>query len=762
MKKCYLLCCLIFGVRLLSAQGLFPAEGIVFDDHILPRVDVLIDTDSLAAIYDSANAYNYHEYPATFIFTSGSTIDTILNIGFRIRGNTSRQSFKKSFKISFNTFKTGRKYHGLQKMNLNGEHNDPSLIRSKLCWDLYRKMGVPAPRANHIQVYINGNFMGLYINVEHVDDRFVKKRFGNDNGNLFKCTWPSDLVYISNNPDDYKNNGHYDLKTNLLANDYSDLAHFIDVLNNTPLNDLPCALEPVFNVDVCLRALAVDVFTGNWDGYAFNKNNFYLYHNTQSGRFEYIPYDLDNTLGIDWLGIDWANRNIYQWSPATEPRPLYDRLLSVPAWKERFSFYLDSLVNGIVDTNQYFLHIDSIYNRIYASAAADPYRPLDYGFSINDFSNSYTQALWGHVTYGLKPYINARIQSANQQLQINPFQPAFLWASHQHPGAGTLFPLQCKLAKGKGSNTLVWAFWDEGMGLDSVLMHDDGLSGDAQANDGIYSVIVNLIPGYSNISYFFTAFNGQGGTQYPCNTTFEIQRAPLPELAINEILPYNQSVWEDQAGETDDWIELFNYGAQLLHGQEFYLTDNPAKPGKWQLPNLNINPSSYPFIWADKQSSQGIWHAGFSLKAAGEFIGLYWKLGDDYIPLDTFTFAQQTSDISEGRLPDGTGVWQTLSGITPAYSNALLGLEDPSTDMLAKIFPNPFSNHFTIYWPDMTGPAEISVLDIQGRILLHEYFRGNTHQFTIHTGQLPAGIYLARIKVLNSVVSPQIIKLIKP
>ena len=502
MRKPYIFIFLIFAFRLLAAQGFFPKEGYVFNDQIVPRVDVLVDTDSLAAIYNPVNAYSDHEYPATFVFTSGSTHDTIFNIGLRLRGNTSRLAAKKSFKISFNSFIPGRKYHGLQKMHLNGEHNDPSIIRSKLCWDLYRKMDVPAPRANHVQVYINGNYMGLYINVEHIDEQFIDKRFHNKDGNLFKCIWPSDLAYISNNPDDYKSNGGYALKTNRTVNDYSDLAHFIDVLNNTPLSDLACALEPVFNVDVWLRALAVDVFTGNWDGPAFNKNNFYLYHNTQSGRFEYVPYDLDNTLGIDWFGIDWSTRDIYQWSPGTEPRPIYDRILQVPAWKNLFSFYLDSLIHGVIDTTLYFQHIDSIYTLIYPFAAADSYRPLDYGFTINDFTNSYTQALTGHVTAGLKPFITDRILSAMSQLQLNPFPPAFIWSQHQHPGNGQVFPVQCKLAKSQGNDAAVWVIWQEGsLAIDSLQLQDDGLSGDLLSGDGIYGGSIGLNPGYASVQY---------------------------------------------------------------------------------------------------------------------------------------------------------------------------------------------------------------------------------------------------------------------
>ena len=72
-------------------------------------------------------------------------------------------------------------------------------------------------RVAHTEFYINGEYKGLYINVEHINDDFLKLRFGNDQGNLYKCGWPADLHYISDNPNDYKmeNNGErvYELKT---------------------------------------------------------------------------------------------------------------------------------------------------------------------------------------------------------------------------------------------------------------------------------------------------------------------------------------------------------------------------------------------------------------------------------------------------------------------------------------------------------------------------------------------------------------------
>ena len=298
-------------------QANFPENGPLYIDTVVPRIDIKIDPDTLEWLYEHENLESDVEYHAIFVFDNGTIRDTVEPVGFRLRGNTSRYSQKKSFKVSFNTFTSGGKYYGVEKLNLNGEHNDPSVIRSKVCWDLLREWEIPAPRANHVEVYINNDYYGLYISVEHVDEEFVRSRFDYNDGNLFKCLYPANLNYLGDDPDLYKeqqgDRRTYELKTNKEADDYTDLAHFIDILNNTPTSQLVCELDKVFNVYDYLKVIAIDILTSNWDGYIYNQNNFYLYHNTQTGKFEYIPYDTDNTFGIDWFGKDWGSRNMYDW-----------------------------------------------------------------------------------------------------------------------------------------------------------------------------------------------------------------------------------------------------------------------------------------------------------------------------------------------------------------------------------------------------------------------------------------------------------------
>jgi hypothetical protein len=325
-------------------------------------------------------------------------------------------SQKKSFKVDFNRFIATQKFQGLEEMNLNGEHNDVSIMRTYLAQHLMRGAGVPSSRTSYIQLYVNNEYKGLYIHLEHIDDEFLDLRFpGQANGNLWKCAYGADLNWWGSNPSSY--HSVYELKTNQDSADYTALVHFIDVLNNTPASNFVCAIQEVMDVDLFLRTIALEILMGQWDGYAYNKNNYFLYQRESDGKMVFLSYDLDNTFGIDWFGINWALRNVYNWAPSNQPRPLYTKLLAVPYFKDRFTYHLTDILNSVWDVTSLQAELEQKQQLISPAALADDYKGYDYGFSDQDFLNA-LELTWGaHVKSGVIPYLQNRKTSALSQLQ---------------------------------------------------------------------------------------------------------------------------------------------------------------------------------------------------------------------------------------------------------------------------------------------------------------------------------------------------------
>ncbi|MBU2650492.1 MAG: CotH kinase family protein [Bacteroidetes bacterium] len=721
-----------------TSQPAFPEPGMVYSDVNIPRIDILIHPDSLLLIYEYPESD--HEYPATFVFDNGTIRDTADNVGFRLRGNTSRWAAKKSFKVSFNTFIPGRKYYGIEKMNLNGEHNDPSVIRSKLCWDLLRELGVPAPRSNHVEVYINDSFYGLYINVEHIDEEFVLSRFGNNDGNLYKCLWPADLNYLGTNPNLYKfeENGRraYELKTNESLDDYSDLTHFIDVLNNTPINEFPCEIEKVFNVFDYLKIMASDVSTANWDGYIFNKNNFYLYHNTASGQFEYIPYDLDNTFGIDWFGIDWSTRDVYSWEQSQENRPLFERILQVQRYRDIYSYYLNIFSDSLANPASFFPQIEDIRDKIYPSVANDPYYPQDYGYSTTDFLNSYTQSLGAHVPVGLEPYISQRRQATLNQIVINDISPVINYFNHTPAITNQEIWMRAYAMDDRSLAEVILELSGDVNPIQEVPMLDDGLHHDFEAGDGIFGASAGVFTSEAQIGVNIRCTDDMGNISYLyCEPRNILVGSPvIPELFINEFMASNATTIADEYGEFDDWVEIYNAGTEPVWLGNLFLTDNLENPDKWQFPDYTLAPDSYLLIWADDQPEQGPFHATYKLDKDGEQIGIFGPEEMGYPVIDSLSYGIQETDISYGRYPNAAMNWQTFNYPTPGYSNTSgLGLFEYPKDQQLMFYPNPASGDNIRLFQN----SDIRIYDYSGRLVS---WRNKTDKVEI--GNLTPGMYI--------------------
>lgn len=691
MKNIITTIVLAFTILSLKSQPIFPENGPLYIDDVVPRIDITIDPDTLAWLYEHENLDNDIEYTARFIFDNGTIRDTVEPVGFRLRGNTSRYSQKKSFKVSFNTFTSGGKYYGVEKLNLNGEHNDPSVIRSKVCWDILRKMEIPAPRSNHVQVYINNNYYGLYISVEHIDEEFVKSRFTYNDGNLFKCLWPADLNYLGADPDLYKfNTGDrraYDLKINDELDDYTDIANFIDVLNNSSSNDFICNLDEVFNTYDYLKVIASEILFGHWDGYIYNKNNYYIYHNTTTGKFEFIPYDLDNTLGIDWLGLDWGDRNIYDWQQSGEYRPLYERIMNNPELRDQYTYYMKQLVTETLNIDSLYTAIEQRRDMISQYLEDDPYYPLDYGYTMNDFYNSYNEALGGHVDFGLFPYLQTRIAAINDQLENTTMIPVIKYIAHHRSSESDLWIRAFADVENIPASVKI-NYTIEGQSAEEETMYDDGQHNDGVAGDHIYGGSIVDIPITSSLTYQVVVIdNGSNEVTMPCEPVFLPQSGSGDDiLFINEFIASNDNGITDEHGDYDDWVEVYNPEDVTVWLGNKYLTDNLTTTHKWQMPDVYIEPGNFLIFWADGEPDQGPFHTNFKLSKDGEEIGMF---NENNSVIDEIVYGPQSTDISFGREMDGDPNWIFFESPTPGASNQTSGVYAYNDNVGFTIYPNP-------------------------------------------------------------------------
>ena len=143
-------------------------------------------------------------------------------------------------------------------------------------------------------------------------------------------------------------------------------------------------------------------------------------------------------------------------------------------------------------------------------------------------------------------------------------------------------------------------------------------------------------------------------------------------LTINEFMASNGNSIQDEAGEFEDWVEIYNGENFAVDLAGYYLTDNLAEPNLHQIPfdntaNTTIPAGGYLIFWFDKDLDQGPLHVDAKLSSGGEAIGLF--APDGVTEIDSYEFGIQIESISEGREMDGTGDFDYFLNPTPGSTN---------------------------------------------------------------------------------------------
>lgn len=219
--------------------------------------------------------------------------------------------------------------------------------------------------------------------------------------------------------------------------------------------------------------------------------------------------------------------------------------------------------------------------------------------------------------------------------------------------------------------------------------------------------------------------------------SLQAQIPGVGQLVINEFLADNENGATDEAGEKEDWLELYNTTASPINLGGLYLTDKADNPVKWPFPgDAVLAGNSYLIVWLDEDQDQGAFHANFKLGAAGEFVMLSNGAG---AVLDSLSFGAQLPDISYGRYPNGTGGFALL---TPSFngSNSVLSVNTPEQVTL-QVSPNPARESFVLRSDLPMG--RVAIFDQNGR-LVQEAITNET-QFTFRVKSMAAGMYTVRV-----------------
>jgi len=153
----------------------------------------------------------------------------------------------------------------------------------------------------------------------------------------------------------------------------------------------------------------------------------------------------------------------------------------------------------------------------------------------------------------------------------------------------------------------------------------------------------------------------------------------IEDLYINEIQAINNTIIQDENGEYEDWIELYNGSDLPIDIGGLYITDDFTIPTKYQISNSNpdittIKKGGFLLLWADQSMEQGLLHLDLKLNGNGEELAIVRVIENDTTFLDQISFGNQVEDVSYGRKPDGSDNWFSISLPTPNLPNTRKGV----------------------------------------------------------------------------------------
>lgn len=123
----------------------------------------------------------YTEFPAS-ISVDGEALSLV---SVRKKGfYGSSDQFKPSLKVDLGEYVGGQTISGTDRFTFNNARQDPALVKQCLGYALFAAAGVPASRCNFANVSVNGQGLGVYVNVEDIKEPMLARHFPNITGNL--------------------------------------------------------------------------------------------------------------------------------------------------------------------------------------------------------------------------------------------------------------------------------------------------------------------------------------------------------------------------------------------------------------------------------------------------------------------------------------------------------------------------------------------------------------------------------------------------
>ena len=513
---CYFLS---FSQSIYNPQYLYDDPGGLYEKDSLRNLHVDFYTPNYHSILvDSFFSNPKFRLPA-MVTLNGITHDSA---GVRYKGNSTfclpndAGNPKLPYNIDMNYFVSGQKLLGYKKLKLPNAWLDATFAKEFEAAKIYRNY-LPSPEVNLIKLYVQGNYLGVYVNTESINKQFLKKHFDEKSGALFKCDPVQmfcDNSTASGAPDlnwlGYDSTLYYDSYTLKSEKGWEELLDLINTLNNNFSE-----IDSVLNVDRVLWAFAVNSAICNLDTYnGYYLHNYYLYQ-TKDGLFQMIPWDLDNSFLGAILGFTSPTtlyeRDPYYGDDPTIGRPLLAQLLNNPLYRNIYTAHLRTVINESLDTAVIRGGINQLQALAHNAVDADQNK----NYSLSEYYDNVENhlGLWWR-NGGIMVTIDGRKAYLQNHPEISLIPPTItnVTVNNSLVTAGVFNGNTVELmATDSEYNSKFQAF----------AMLDDGLNGDAVAGDGIFTTALPFQGSGNDVKFYIRAENNDALVLNPQRAEYE-------------------------------------------------------------------------------------------------------------------------------------------------------------------------------------------------------------------------------------------------
>jgi len=363
----------------------------LFDKKSIGEIRLTLPAKNWSDALDSMRIYGMG------LMNGSATVDGVRydGVGVRFRGDKSYQlGLKRNpFTIKLDHTNAEQNHQGYSALKLSSSLRDPSMVREMLFYEIAAKY-MPASQACYTKLYVNDEYIGVFVNIESVDKQFLQTHYGSSGNAFFKAgvdykpevpaTCKQNIygsLEYEDNLDCYK--GNFEMQS---ASGWAELQELTRLLKNEPSK-----IERVLDVDRTLWMLALNNVMVNLSSYSGNHSINYFLYRDNNGRFQPSHWDLNLAFGsyknTDG-GSDLALKGLQNLDPllhADNPyKPLISQLLKDPLYKKMYLSHVRQIVEENFSNGAYEKRAQELQGTIVVPFNDDKNKL----YSLDDFQRS--------------------------------------------------------------------------------------------------------------------------------------------------------------------------------------------------------------------------------------------------------------------------------------------------------------------------------------------------------------------------------------